>query len=190
MALDRRYTSGGYMPLRDAIDHLFQGSIITPQALGQGGFPPTDLYTTDDNVIIEMAIPGVNPNDVNVSVTGDTVTVSGEVKHQRHTQQGQQPYVEEMWQGKFQRAFTLPIQVDANKAQANYQDGILTLTLPKSESTKPRKIQVQQQQTLSGQSQSQQPSGTKGTTERETVPVTSGSTGKSSQSNQSSQSGS
>lgn len=192
MALDRRY-AGGY-PLRDAIDRLFEGSVISPQSLSQGGFPPADLYTTDEDVVIEMAVPGANPNDIHVSVTGDTVSVAGEVQHQRHHQQGQQPYIEEMWRGKFQRVFTLPIQVDAGKAQANFQDGILTLTLPKSEATKPRKIQVQQNQTISGTSQSRssgtsqgqtsgasQTSGTRqnesqttGGTQKETVPVTSG----------------
>lgn len=180
MALDRRY-SGGY-PLRDAIDRLFEGSVISPQSFGQGGFPPADLYTTDEDVILEMAIPGASPNDIQVSVTGDTVSVAGEVQHQRHHQQGQQPFIEEMWRGRFQRVFTLPMQVDAGKAQANFQDGILTLTLPKSEATKPRKIQVQQNQTISGQSQTRTASGTQGqtasntsgNTQRETVPVSSG----------------
>ncbi len=183
MALDRRY-SGGY-PLRDAIDRLFEGSVISPQSFGQGGFPPADLYTTDEDVILEMAIPGASPNDIQVSVTGDTVSVAGEVQHQRHHQQGQQPFIEEMWRGRFQRVFTLPMQVDAGKAQANFQDGILTLTLPKSEATKPRKIQVQQNQTISGQSQTRTASGaqgqnasnTSGNTQRETVPVSSGNQG-------------
>lgn len=183
MALDRRY-SGGY-PLRDAIDRLFEGSVISPQSFGQGGFPPADLYTTDEDVIVEMAIPGASPSDIQVSVTGDTVSVAGEVQHQRHHQQGQQPFIEEMWRGRFQRVFTLPMQVDAGKAQANFQDGILTLTLPKSEATKPRKIQVQQNQTISGQTQTRVSSGAKGqnasntsgNTQRETVPVSSGSQG-------------
>lgn len=191
MALDRRY-SGGY-PLRDAIDRLFEGSVISPQSLSQGGFPPADLYMTDEDVVIEMAIPGANPNDIHVSVTGDTVSVSGEVRHQRHQQQqGQQPFLEEMWRGKFQRIFALPMQVDAGKAQANFQDGILTLTLPKSEATKPRKIQVQQKQTISGTSQGQTSSGNQnqtsggqsqnqGQTQRETVPVSSGNQGNSHQ---------
>lgn len=175
MALDRRY-AGGYLPLRDAIDRLFEGSFISPQSLTQGGFPAADLYTNDDDVVIELAIPGANPNNIQVSVTGDTVTVAGEVQHERHNQKGQQPYLEEMWRGKFQRAFTLPIQVDAGKAQATYQDGILTLTLPKSEATKPRKIQVQQRQTISGtSSQGQSQSQPSDTTQQETIPVSSGS---------------
>lgn len=193
MALDRRYM-GGNLPLRDAIDRLFEGSFISPQSLSAGGFPVADLYVTDEDVVVEMAIPGANSNDIHVSVTGDTVSVAGEVKHQRHNQQGQQPYLEEMWRGKFQRVFTLPIQVDASKAQANFQDGILTLTLPKSEATKPRKIQVQQNQTISGTSSQGQTSGSSqgqgqtsgtsssqsqssGSSQKETVPVSSGNQG-------------
>jgi HSP20 family protein len=209
MAIDRRY-GGGY-PLRDAIDRLFEGSVISPQTLGQGGFPPADLYMTDEDVVIEMAIPGAKPNNIQVSVTGDTVSVAGEVQHQRHHQQGQQPFIEEMWRGKFQRVFTLPMQVDAGKAQANFQDGILTLTLPKSEATKPRKIQVQQNQTISGESQnrtsgssqgqtsgsqaqstgtSQDASNTSGNTQRETVPVSGGNQGGNNQSSSNQGSGS
>jgi HSP20 family protein len=115
-----------------------------------------------------MAIPGANPDEINVSVTGDTVTVSGEIKRERHAQKGQ-PYFQEIWQGQFQRSFQLPVQVDANKAEASFENGILTLTLPKSEETRPRKIQVKQQQTIQGQQSGQTGS------ERETVPVQGGS---------------
>jgi HSP20 family protein len=141
MSIDRRYT-GGYLPLREAMERLFEGSIIGPQFISQGGFPPADLFMTQDNVVIEMAIPGAKPDDINVSVTGDSVTISGEIAHERHTGQGQQAYIEELWRGKFQRTFTLPTRVDANKAAADVEHGVLTLTLPKSEATRPRRIQV------------------------------------------------
>lgn len=196
MAIDRRRQggmTGGYLPLRDAIDRLFAESFITPST-GFGNFPPSDLYTTDNDVVLEMSIPGANPNDINVSVTGDSVTISGHVKRewssgqsqgqgskQSQTQgkqstsgqgnQGAQPYFQEIWQGQFQRSFTLPLEVDSNKAQANFDNGILTVTMPKSEATKPRKIQVKGQsgQTASQSGQSQ------GTIQQEQVPVHSGS---------------
>ncbi|MGH2448037.1 MAG: Hsp20/alpha crystallin family protein [Chloroflexota bacterium] len=196
MAMDR-YRSGGYMPLRQALDQLFADSFITPSALGggSGGFPPADLHTTDNDVILKMAVPGANPSDINVSVTGDTVSVSGEVKHehgsgqgegqQKQSQQSQtqktqtqqsqgqsgqsEPYFQEIWQGRFQRTFTLPTEVDSNKATADFSNGILTITMPKSEATKPRKITVQ-----AGQG-ANQTSGQTGSTQKETVPVQSGS---------------
>jgi HSP20 family protein len=168
MAMDRRRVSG-YMPLREAMNQLFEGSFITPGVLGgQSGFPPADLHVTDEDVVVHLAIPGIKPDDVNISVTGDTVTVSGEVKREQRSEKSHAHY-EEIWRGRFQRSFQLPIQVDANKAEATFENGLLTLTLPKSEATKPRKIQVRSQQTLNqGGKQSA------GTVERETVPVESG----------------
>ena len=167
MAIDRnRRSQGGYVPLRTAIDQLFEGSFLNPQMFGtQAGFPQTDVHVSENDVTVEMAVPGANPNDINIQVTGDTVTISGEVKGHQEGQKGQ-TYVQEIWQGRFQRSFTLPVEVDANKAEANYENGILTLTLPKSESTKPRKIQVKSQHTVQGQ--------TVGGTQQETVPVQGG----------------
>jgi HSP20 family protein len=164
MGIDRRYITGTYLPLRDAIDRLMEGSVIAPGAFGQGGFPPTDIFVTDEAVVVEMSIPGINPNDLNISVTGDTVSIGGEIKHEHANQKGQ-AVMSEIWRGKFQRSFTLPVEVDASKAEASYDDGLLTLTLPKSEATKPRKIQVKSGGTsLSGS----------GGTQKETVPIQSG----------------
>ncbi|HZU11913.1 MAG TPA: Hsp20/alpha crystallin family protein [Chloroflexota bacterium] len=234
MSIDRRSTNSGYLPLRDAIDRLFAGSVISPSLLSgpMEGWPPTDLHMTDDDIVVQMAIPGANPDDINISVTGDTVTISGQVTRQFGGQSGQggqggqtgqsgqsgqsgqtitqqqggqttgqsgqqgktgqaqggqttghvQPLFEEIFRGRFQRSFTLPIQVEPNKANATFQNGILTLTLPKSEATKPRRIQVQpqsQQQTITQQGgQTGQPTGQSthpGQTQTETVPVQSGS---------------
>ncbi len=150
MSIDRRRMTGGYVPLRDAINQLFEGSFITPQMMGgAASFPPVDMYLTENEAIIEMAAPGVNPDDVNISVTGDTVTVSGEAKRATHAQKSQ-PYHEEIWRDRFQRSFQLPIQVDPNKAEASFENGILTLVLPKTEATRPRKIQVQQRGSAAG----------------------------------------
>ena len=151
MAMDRWRRAGGYLPLRDAIDQLFEGSFTTPQLLGsQGGFPPVDLYVTDDDVVLEMAVPGAAPDDINISVTGDTVSVSGEVRNPQ--QQRGHAYLDEIWRGRFQRSFTLPIQVDADKAEASFENGLLELRLPKSEATRPRRVQVgSRQQTIQGE---------------------------------------
>ena len=158
MAIDRRRGSGGYLPLREAMDRLFEGSFIAPHMFGgQTAFPPINFHVTDEAAIVEMAIPGVNQDEVNMSVTGDTLTISGEVKRRQQSQAGQ-AFVQEIFEGQFQRSFTLPFQVDADKASASYENGMLNLTLPKAESIKPRKIQVTQG---SGQ----------GSVQKETVPV-------------------
>lgn len=174
MGMDRRYITGTYLPLRDAIDRLMEGSVIAPGTFGSGGFPPTDIFVTDESVIVEMSIPGINPDDLNISVTGDTVAISGEVKHQHEGQKGQ-AVLSEIWRGKFQRSFTVPVEVDAAKAEASYENGLLVLNLPKSEATKPRKIQVKGGSSASSIS---------GGTQKETVPIQSQSQGNQSQGGQ------
>ena len=79
MSIDRRRTRTDYLPLREAMNHLFEGSFISPVSFGEGAvFPPVDLAVSDDEVIVEMAVPGVNPDDLNISVTGDTMFESDE----------------------------------------------------------------------------------------------------------------
>jgi HSP20 family protein len=151
MSIDRRQT-GNYLPLRDAMERLFAGSFIAPQSF-EGGFPATDVSMTEDEVVVCMAVPGARPDDINVSVTGDTITISGDIKHSHKSGgKGSQTFINEVWSGQFHRSFTLPIAVDADKAEATFENGILTVTIPKSAATRPRKIQVKhQQQTLEGQ---------------------------------------
>lgn len=178
MALDRRNQSG-YVPLRDAIDRLFAQSFITPTSSGIG-FPPADMTVTDNDVILDLAVPGASPDDINVSVTGDTVTISGAVNREHRQGKGHEPFVHEIWHGQFQRSFTLPIEVDAAKAEASFDNGVLTVKMPKSEATKPRKIQVKTSgsgTTIEGKSTSTSESGstTGSQTHKETVPVQSGS---------------
>src|SRR5690348_6224453 len=105
MGIDRRRFGGGYLPLRDVIDQLFEGSVISPAMLGgQGGFPPVDMHVTDDDVVLEMAIPGAKPDNIDVSVTGDTVTISGEVTRREFAEKTQH-FHDEIWRGRFQRSF-------------------------------------------------------------------------------------
>jgi HSP20 family protein len=99
-----------------------------------------------------MAIPGAKSEDIDISVTGDVVTVTGEVHREKRSEKTQ-PYVEEIWRGRFQRAFQLPVPVDPNKAEATFEHGLLKLVLPKSEATRPRKIQVRGQQGTIGSNQ-------------------------------------
>jgi HSP20 family protein len=151
MAIDHRRMTGEFVPLRDIMQQLVEGSFITPQSFtGQGTFPPVDLYVTDDDVIVELAVPGGSHDDLSISVTGETVTVTGEIKREPRGEKGH-AYAQEIWQGKFQRSFKLPVQIDADKAEASFEQGILMLRLPKAEATKPRKIQIGKQHSVSSQ---------------------------------------
>jgi HSP20 family protein len=156
-----------YLPLRDVMERLFEGSVITPQVFErQGTFPPVDLFVTEDDVIVELAVPGAKQDDLSISVTDETVTITGEVKRDVLGNTGH-AYAQEIFHGAFQRAFRLPIQIDADQAGASFDHGILTLRLPKAEATKPHKIQIGQQLGGTGTS----PSAIEGQVQKERVPA-------------------
>ena len=133
--------------LRDAMDRLFQESFIRPAwgANGNGAAGhyavPVDLWETADAYYVRANLPGVDPNTIEVNVTGDTLTFSGELTPQTDVAQDgwlrrERPY------GKFTRSFTLPTQIDANKVHATSNFGVLELMLPKAESVRPKQIKV------------------------------------------------
>ena len=132
--------------LREAMDRLFEDSFVRPQA---GRLLPfrgmetlaVDVYETDDSVIVKSPIPGIKPEDLEVSITGDTLTIKGETK----TEEGikEENYVRrECRYGSFSRSLTIPVPVKAEKAEAEFENGILTLTLPKAEEVKPKTIKI------------------------------------------------
>jgi len=129
--------------MRDILDRLFDGGMAFPRGnTDQMPMPAANLRVTDDEVIIEVAAPGVDPENIAISVTGDTVTISGEMVREKHDTKGQ-TYYEEIMEGSFQRSFVLPFPVDAQGATATIDNGILRLTLPKSASAKPHRVEVQ-----------------------------------------------
>ncbi len=135
-----RWTPFQEMPtLRDAMDRLFEQSVVRPTAwqTWRAGSLPLDVYAEGDNFVIEAALPGVNPEAVNVSVLGNQVTISGEYPA---TPEGRQYLFRERPTGRFQRTVTLPTDLDAAKAQGSCEHGILRLTAPKAEHAKPKRL--------------------------------------------------
>jgi HSP20 family protein len=100
-----------------------------------------DVYETDEDVVVKMPVSGVKPDDIDISVTGDTVTIKGERK-QEEEEKKKNYYYKEVRYGSFARSFTLPAAVQADKAEAKFKNGMLTLTIPKSEEAKPKVIKV------------------------------------------------
>ena len=131
--------------LREAMDRLFEESFVRPQT---GWLAPTevgalavDVYETDDAVVVKSAIPGVKPEDIDITVTGDTLTIKGETKFEEEVKE--ENYVRrEMRYGSFSRTLTVPASVVADEAEAEFENGVLTLTLPKVEEVKPKAIQI------------------------------------------------
>ncbi len=129
--------------LREAMNRLFEESFVRPW----GAFPrwaegpAVDMYETDNAVVVKAAMPGVDPKDVEISVTGDTLTIRGEVKKEEQVKE--ENYLRrERYYGSFCRSFLLPTRVVADDAEAVFENGVLTLTLPKAEEVKPKTIKV------------------------------------------------
>jgi len=134
--------------LRDAMDRMFEEGMWRPPTpfggWGEGSLA-LDMYETEDEVVVKTAIPGMKAEDLEVSVTGNTLTIRAEttqeeeVKRERYLRR-------ERRQGSFARSVTLPAGLQADRAEADYTDGVLTLTFPKAEEVKPKTIKVKGQQ--------------------------------------------
>ena len=129
--------------LREAMDRLFEDS-YTParrpdQAAAQVWRLPLDAYVTAEEIIVLANMPGVKPEAVEITIEGDTLTIRGErpapIENVNYVMQ-------ERSFGKFQRTLNINIPVDANRAEARYDNGLLTLVIPKAEAAKPKVIQV------------------------------------------------
>jgi HSP20 family protein len=105
------------------------------------GMLPLDVYESDDEVTVRTSIPGVNPDDIDISVLGATLTIKGEKSEDREKKKGNY-HLRERHYGAFQRSVNLPSQVNVDKAKAEFKDGVLILTLPKIEAAKPKSIKV------------------------------------------------
>lgn len=131
--------------LREAMDRLFEESFVRPWGTwlrpGEAGTMAVDMYETDDAVVVKASLPGVKPEDLDISVTGDSLTIRGETKREEEVKE--ENYIRrERFYGSFCRTLPLPVPVVADDAEAEFENGVLTLTLPKAEEVKPKSIKV------------------------------------------------
>ncbi len=131
--------------LREAMDQLFEESVVRPGAgwlapVGEGALA-VDMYETDDAVVVKSAIPGIKADDLDISVTGDTLIIKGETKTDEEIKEENYLYRERR-HGSFCRALNIPVPVVTDKAEAEFENGVLTLTLPKAEEVKPQAIKI------------------------------------------------
>lgn len=103
--------------------------------------PQVDVYEDADAIVIKTDLPGMNLEDIDIEMNNDTLTIKGERKFEDETSRDRYVRVERQY-GAFQRSFTIGVAIEADKIKAVYKNGILELTLPKAEVTKPRKVQV------------------------------------------------
>jgi len=133
---------GEFITLRDAMDRLFEESFIRPsRARGERGAAalPIDAYATDNELVVVASVPGVDPKAVEITIEGDTLTIKGEIKPPLENV----TYLfQERRYGPFFRQLQINIPVQVDKAEATFDKGVLTLTIPKAEAVKPRQIKV------------------------------------------------
>ena len=109
--------------------------------MAPAGAVPVDVYQQDANIIVKAPLPGVKPEDIDISVVGDTLTIRGEMKQEREVKE--EDYVRrERRFGAFSRTVSLPTPVNTSKANATFENGVLTLTLPVAEEAKPKQIKI------------------------------------------------
>jgi HSP20 family protein len=150
--LTRWEPASEFMTLRDAMDRLFDDAVTRPFSLGRNGGStwsslPIDMYQTNDDVVVKAVVPGIRPDQVQINVTGDVLTIRGEVsQEEERTSSAQRKdrawHIREHRLGSFERAVALPVNVVSDKATAEFENGILTITLPKAEEVKPKTISI------------------------------------------------
>ena len=130
--------------LRDEMNRLFDlptmSNLARQAQLFSNWTPALDLYQTVDNVVAVVELPGMRKEDINISLHDGMLTIAGE--RQSSSGDGENAERTERFSGKFRRSISLPTRVDASKVSATYKEGILTVTLPKAEEAKPKKVEV------------------------------------------------
>jgi HSP20 family protein len=130
--------------LRDEIDQVFQSSFGNwgaSRGFFEGWSPAVDLIDEKDKLIVKAELPGMKKDEIEVSLHGDMLNISGERKREHEAKEGE-GYRSERYFGRFQRSVQLPHAVNGNAIEATYRDGILCVTLPKTEEAKRKQIQI------------------------------------------------
>ncbi|MFO8101421.1 MAG: Hsp20/alpha crystallin family protein [Dehalococcoidia bacterium] len=130
--------------LREMMDRMWEDE-LRPLALwrglGDGGQVPLDMYQTENEVVVKATVPGVKPEDVDITIAGDVLTIKGESKVEEEKKEAEYFYRERR-HGAFTRTVGLPSGLETDKAEATFEDGVLKLTIPKAEEVKPKKIDI------------------------------------------------
>ena len=129
--------------LRDAMDRLFEESFVRPSGerpMGEARTLALDMYETEDDLVVETSLPNIGPDDVDISIVGNSLTIKGEMEREEEKEEKGKDYFRERRYGAFQRTVSLPVEVNADEAEATFENGVLKLSLPKVEEAKPKRI--------------------------------------------------
>lgn len=140
MTLTRRYPM--LRERRNLVDDFFETFLDSFNTMSNVNWSPSvDLEETKNDYIIHAELPGMNKKDIDISVENDVLTISGEKKERVQTKDSN-CLISEIMSGHFSRSFRLPAQIDSEKIEAKWDNGILVVKIPKSEVAKPKKIQI------------------------------------------------
>jgi HSP20 family protein len=130
--------------IRNEIDNLlhefFGGPIHTGPLTGEW-MPPADITETEDRVFIKAELPGIEEKDIELTLLGNMLTIRGEKRHEKE-EKGENHYLGDRYYGSFRRTFQLPADIDPDKAKANFDKGVLKVSVPKMEESKSKKIEI------------------------------------------------
>jgi len=135
--------------MRRMVDRVYNEDVAQREnELDQAASPlALDVIEKDDAYMVKATVPGIDPNDLEITYTNKILTIQGELKNE-NVQEGERFHICERFSGKFYRQLRLPMPVQEDAISANYENGVLTLTLPKSEELKPKRISVQASQMI------------------------------------------
>ena len=127
--------------MREAMDRMFEDTFGRNREFRQVFPLPIDATVNEDAVVLRTDVPGVKPEDVHITLEGDTLTIKGEFKNEAD-KNGQNYLMRERVSGKFERTLTINTPINPDNIEAKFENGLLTITLPKAEAAKPRSITI------------------------------------------------
>ncbi len=132
------------MQLQNAVDRIFESELASTLPLWRQSATawmlPLDVIETEDEFIVKASIPGISPDELDISLTDNVLTIKGEIKVEEA--EDVRYHLRERRFGMFQRSISLPVPVNSNKVEAVYENGVLTLHIPKVEEVKPKHISI------------------------------------------------
>jgi len=130
------------MTLREAMDRLFDDAFTHPLSLRDGwSVPAIDMFQTENEIVVKVALPGIKPEAVQINITGDVLHIKGEMRYKDEKKE-KSWHIREQRMGAFERAVALPTEVVTDQAKAEFENGVLAITLPKAEEVKPKTINI------------------------------------------------
>jgi HSP20 family protein len=127
--------------IQSAMDHFFEDNFNEMRSTGLGNNLPIDAHETPDTYVLVADLPGVSSDQINVNLHDNTLSIGVEVA-QPELDENTRVLLQERFYGKLTRSFTLPQKIDADKVEADFENGVLTLTLPKAAEARPRQISI------------------------------------------------